>query len=191
MDLEEEALGSEGPSLSHHIKSAYCQQDLSLLMLTLVTWPRFRHCDITCPPPPPSSTLRSWEGSRPARAQPCPTLWRSCGLPSARLLSPWDFPRQECWSGLPFPPPGDLPDPGTEPRFQRLLHWQVDSLTSEPPGKKGKKEVTLLASTQGAGSHSRLYKRFRLLPTSACSRLHIGLFSHISVDSCLFLSFIL
>ena len=26
------------------------------------------------------------------------------------------FSRQECWSGLPFPPPGDLPDPGIEPR---------------------------------------------------------------------------
>ena len=27
------------------------------------------------------------------------------------------FPRQEYWSGLPFPSPGDLPDPGTEPEF--------------------------------------------------------------------------
>ena len=31
------------------------------------------------------------------------------------------FSRQECWSGLPFPPPGDLPDPGIEPRFPSLL----------------------------------------------------------------------
>ena len=35
------------------------------------------------------------------------------------------FSRQEYWSGLPFPPPGDLPDPGLKPC---LLHWQVDSL---------------------------------------------------------------
>jgi len=27
------------------------------------------------------------------------------------------FPRQEDWSGLPFPSPGDLPDPGTEPEY--------------------------------------------------------------------------
>ena len=27
-----------------------------------------------------------------------------------------EFPRQEYWSGLPFPPPGDLPDPGIEPQ---------------------------------------------------------------------------
>ena len=38
------------------------------------------------------------------------------------------FSRQECWSGLPFPPPGDLPDPGREPRSPTLQ----DSLPSEP-----------------------------------------------------------
>ena len=32
----------------------------------------------------------------------------------ARLLCTWDFPRQEYWSGLPFPSPGDLPDPRIE-----------------------------------------------------------------------------
>ena len=42
------------------------------------------------------------------------------------------FSRQEYWSGLPFPFPGDLPDPGIEPRSPAL---QVDALTSEPPGK--------------------------------------------------------
>ena len=43
------------------------------------------------------------------------------------------FPRQEYWSGLPFPFPGDLPDPGME---LRSLAWsQADSLPTEPPGK--------------------------------------------------------
>ena len=42
------------------------------------------------------------------------------------------FSRQEYWSGLPFPSPGDLPDPGTEPVSPAL---QADALTSEPPGK--------------------------------------------------------
>ena len=42
------------------------------------------------------------------------------------------FSRQEYWSGLPFPSPGDLPDPGIEPRSPTL---QVDALTSEPAGK--------------------------------------------------------
>ena len=40
--------------------------------------------------------------------------------------------RQEYWSGLPFPSPRDLPDPGIEPRSPSL---QADALTSEPPGK--------------------------------------------------------
>ena len=43
------------------------------------------------------------------------------------------FSRQEYWSGLPFPSPGDLPDPGIEPRSPAL---QADALTSEPPGKQ-------------------------------------------------------
>ena len=58
------------------------------------------------------------------------------------LATPWTithqaplyigFLRQESWSGLPFPSPGDLPEPGIEPRSPTL---QVDSLPTEPPGK--------------------------------------------------------
>ena len=44
-----------------------------------------------------------------------------------------EFSRQEYWSGLPFPPPGDLPDPGIEPGAPAL---QVASLPFEPPGKR-------------------------------------------------------
>ena len=43
-----------------------------------------------------------------------------------------EFSRQEYWSGLPFPSPGDLSDPRVEPRYPAL---QADSLLSEPPGK--------------------------------------------------------
>ena len=43
-----------------------------------------------------------------------------------------DFSRQEYWSGLPFPSPGDLPDQGIEPGSPAL---QADSLLFEPPGK--------------------------------------------------------
>ena len=43
-----------------------------------------------------------------------------------------EFSKQEYWNGLPFPPPGDLPDPGIEPGSSAL---QVDSLMSEPLGK--------------------------------------------------------
>ena len=42
------------------------------------------------------------------------------------------FSRQEHWTGLPFPSPGDLPNPRMEPRSPAL---EADALTSEPPGK--------------------------------------------------------
>ena len=42
------------------------------------------------------------------------------------------FSRQEYWSGLPFPSPGGLPEPGIEPGSPAL---EADDLTSEPPGK--------------------------------------------------------
>ena len=44
---------------------------------------------------------------------------------------PMGFSRQEYWSGLPFPSPGDLPDPGIEPGSPA---FQADAVTSEPPG---------------------------------------------------------
>ena len=46
-----------------------------------------------------------------------------------QALPSMGFSRQEYWSGLPFPSPGDLPDPGIEPRSPAL---QADTLTSEP-----------------------------------------------------------
>jgi len=49
------------------------------------------------------------------------------------------FSRQEFWSGLPFPSPGDLLNPGVEPESPT---WQADALSSEPPEKT--KKVTSL-----------------------------------------------
>ena len=51
------------------------------------------------------------------------------------------FLRQEYWSGLPCPPPGDLPNPGIKPRSPALQAG--DSLPFEPPGKPS---MTLAAS---------------------------------------------
>ena len=42
------------------------------------------------------------------------------------------FPRQQYWVGLPFPSPGDLPNPGIKPGSPAL---EADALTCEPPGK--------------------------------------------------------
>ena len=54
-----------------------------------------------------------------------------CTLAHQAPLS-MDFPRQEYWSGLPFPSPGDLPNPEIEPGSPTL---QPNSLPSEPSGK--------------------------------------------------------
>ena len=61
---------------------------------------------------------------------------------SDSLVAPWTvacqaplfmgFPRQEYWSVLPFPSPGDLPDSGVKPRSPALAGG---FLTAEPPGK--------------------------------------------------------
>ena len=60
--------------------------------------------------------------------QPFATLWTV-----AHQVPPsMGFSRQEYWSGLPFPSPGDLPDPGNEPGSPAL---QADALPSESPGK--------------------------------------------------------
>ena len=57
----------------------------------------------------------------------CPTL---CDLWTVVCHTPLSmgFSRQEYWSGLPCPPPGDLPDPGIEPSFPPSPALQVDSL---------------------------------------------------------------
>ena len=66
-------------------------------------------------------------------AQLCLTL---CNHMDCRPLGSYvrgkNFHRQEYWNELPFPSPGDLPDPGTEPGSPAL---QADSVPSEPPGK--------------------------------------------------------
>jgi len=49
------------------------------------------------------------------------------------------FPRQEFWSGLSFPSPEDLPDPGMEPVSSALAGG---FFTTEPPEKPGKKKIS-------------------------------------------------
>ena len=56
------------------------------------------------------------------------------------------FSRQEYWSGLPFPSPGEFPNPRIELRSPTL---QADSLPSEPPGKPKNTGVGSLSLLQG------------------------------------------
>ena len=66
-----------------------------------------------------------------------------------------EFSRPEHWSGWPFPPLGDLPNPGTQPRSLTL---QVDFLPAEPQGKP---------KNTGVGSLSLLQ---RIFPTQGSNQ---------------------
>ena len=68
------------------------------------------------------------------------------------------FPRQECWSGLPFPSPGDIPDPGIKPGSASL---QADALTSEPPMSKKKKRMEVSTIGRCAWTSSKDSKTSR------------------------------
>ena len=63
------------------------------------------------------------------------------------------FSRQEYWSGLPFPSPGYLPNPGIEPRSSTL---QADPLPSEPPGKPEVVHKSLYHHFNQYRAHSKL-----------------------------------
>ena len=66
-------------------------------------------------------------------AKSCPTLSNPMDCVALQAPRSLGFSRRECWSGLPFPSPGNLPDPGTEPWSPTV---QSDSLPSEPRGKR-------------------------------------------------------
>ena len=62
----------------------------------------------------------------------CVRLFATLWTEAHQAPPPMGFSRQEYWSGLPFPSPGDLPNPGIKARSPA---FQADALTSEPPGK--------------------------------------------------------
>ena len=70
------------------------------------------------------------EGGGGLVAQSCPTLATPWTVACQAPLS-MGFPRQEYWSELPFPPPGNLPNPGIKPGSPAL---QMDSLPTELKG---------------------------------------------------------
>ena len=83
---------------------------------------------------------------------------QSHGLQPARLLCPWGCSRQESWSELPCPPPGDLPNPGIEPRSPTL---QADPLQSEPPGKPNVHSSIIYNSQDIYGSNLSVHQQIK------------------------------
>ena len=89
-----------------------------------------------------------------------------------------EFSRQEYWSGLPFPSPGDLPDPGIESGSPTL---QADVLPSEPPGDKGSLNFIhfcLKMSSSICHHLTRLNLSGSLIPSLLFLCLRILLISH-------------
>ena len=76
-----------------------------------------------------------------------------------------EFSRHEYWSRLPSPPPGDLPNPGTELTSLCLLYQQVDSLPVAPPGKSHLSPGGCENSTRVESGLSCSYS----MPTTLCS----------------------
>ena len=64
------------------------------------------------------------------------------------------FSRHEYWSGLPCPPPGDLPNPGMERLSLSLLYWQAGSLPLGPPGKPWAGTCTPIININTSGKAS-------------------------------------
>ena len=106
---------------------------------------RQEHCSgLPCPPPGglPDPGIKTSFLTSPALAGgffvcvlshfSCVRLFETLWTIAHQAPLSMGFSRQEYWSGLPRPPPGDLPNPGTEPRSPAM---QADSLPSEPPGK--------------------------------------------------------
>ena len=134
-------------SVSYHFSFLYCSlgsqgKNIEVVCHSLLQWATF------CQTSPPWTAHLGWPhrawlsfteldkavvlGRRVSwAAQSCPTL---CDPMDCSLLAPLSmgFSRQEYWSGLPFPFPGDLPHPGIKPESPTL---QADSLPSEQPGK--------------------------------------------------------
>ena len=76
----------------------------------------------------------------------CPTL---CHPVARQVPQPMKFPRQEYWSGLPFPAPGESSRPRDQTRLLFLLHWQADSLPTKPVGKPRVSSQESLECEQG------------------------------------------
>ena len=95
-------------------------------------WGRMDTCicmaeSLCCPPETIRTLLIGYEVKSLSHVRLFTTLWSIAHIAPLSM----GFSRQEYWSGLPFYSPGDLPNPGIEPRSPAL---QADALTSQPPG---------------------------------------------------------
>ena len=101
---------------------------------------------------------------------------------ASQASSSMGFPRQEYWSGLPFPPPEDVPDPGIEPMSPASPELQVDSLSTGPPGKprESKRQSKKISLDMSETQHNNCIQKYFLKrsvatesePRFSLSRIH-------------------
>ena len=96
------------------------------------------------------------------------------GLQPDRLLCPLGFSRQEYWSGLPFLPPGDFPDPGTEPGSLAL---QTDFLPSESWGKKSPYMILYVENTKDFSKNMRTNTLSKVAEEKSVYKNHMHFFT--------------
>ena len=128
---------------SPNISDANCKSGLSPALVTNQLWVGVSQ-DLLLRP----SNLLKWFTE--CRASVCGGLGALVAHLCPTLATPWTvarqtplsmgLSRQEYWSGLPFPSPGDLPDPGIKPRAPAL---QADSLPTELPGTPSGKSLPI------------------------------------------------
>ena len=79
------------------------------------------------------------------------------GLQPARILCSWYFSRLEYWSGLPFPPPGDVPSPRIKPMSPVSSALKGRSFISEPLGKPIRCQIHTSLSSPGCSEWGKMY----------------------------------
>ena len=143
------------------VKTSAAAACFCMLMPGARRWPARQ----TGPPVSPQG-LEQGSGGAPARAGGCPARLILRGIVPGSVrhsvgrvglcATPWTvacqaplfmrLPRQEYWRGLPFPSPGDLPDPGIKLGSPAL---QAVSLPCEPPGKPHEPLISIVGSSTG------------------------------------------
>ena len=98
---------------------------------------------------PVLASPQGWSPAEPLASETstlCLTLATSWTVAHQALRS-MGFPRQECWRGLPFPSPGNLPDPGIEPMSPALAGGFFTTETPEKPSQHSKHQVLVTMAT--------------------------------------------
>ena len=105
-----------------------CDPGITLTLCLLHLW----HWQADSLPLLPPGKPFYWGTKVKVKPLTCVWLFVTPGTVAYQAPLSMEFSRQEYWNGLPFPSPGNLPDPGIKPRSPAL---QADALPSEPPGK--------------------------------------------------------